>query len=153
MTPTTISGNLGSAKTTNKTAPIKSGILRSFLDQGFLCSSTSPSLSPLCEPGDFLFLVNKIEISQVDKISWHIGQDENGVHPVNGIKEDDQPSRQAEEPEGDWNDTFLLPLRSNPLNDEPHGKHQLADEAEDQPEIEMESRISEGEITKEIRND
>src|SRR3972149_5418251 len=111
MTPTIISGNFGFAKTTNKTAPIKRGILRSFLDQDFLCSAMVSSLSPLCEPGDFLSFVDKVKISQVDKISGQIGQDENGVHPVNGIKKDDQPSRQAEIPEADWNDTFLLPLR------------------------------------------
>jgi hypothetical protein len=141
------------ANSTSKTAPIKSGILRSFLDQVFFCSSTGPSLSPLCEPGDFLFLVNEIEISQIDKISRQIGQDENGIHPVNGIKEDDQPSGQAQVPERDRDDTFLFFLRSDPLNDEPHGEHQLADEPEDQPEIEMESRISDGEITKEIGDD
>jgi hypothetical protein len=36
------------------------------------------------------------------------------------------------------------------LNDEPHGKHQLTNEAKDHPEIEMELRIPKRKITKKI---
>jgi hypothetical protein len=36
--------------------------------------------------GKSLFLVNKVEVSQIDKIPRQIGQDENRIHAMNGIE-------------------------------------------------------------------
>jgi hypothetical protein len=100
--------------------------------------------------GNFLFLVNKIKVSEIDKIPWQIGQNKNRIHSMNGIKEDNQPPGQTEIPERDRNDTFFLFLRGDPLNQEPHGKHGLSDEAEDQPKVQMELGILGREVFKQI---
>ena len=67
---------------------------------------------------------------------------------MNGIKEDNQSAGQTEKPERDRDDALLLFLRGDPLNDEPHGKHRLPDEPEDQPEVQMEFGILGGEVSK-----
>jgi hypothetical protein len=60
---------------------------------------------------------------------------------MNGIKEDNQSSCQTEIPERDRDDTFLLLLRSNPLDNESQGKHRLADKTKEEPEVKLKSRI------------
>jgi hypothetical protein len=88
-----------------------------------------------------LLFIDEIEISEIDKIPGEISQDKNRVHPMDGVKKDNQSSYQTEVPERDWNDTLLFPLGGDPLNKESHGEHRLADEPEDKPEVELEFRI------------
>ena len=49
--------------------------------------------------------------------------------------------------------SFLLSFGGNPLDDETHGEHQLADKTEDQPEIKLEFRVSVRQITEKIGHD
>jgi hypothetical protein len=79
--------------------------------------------------------VDKPEISEIDKISRQIGQDEDRVHLMYGIREKDQTAYQAEVPEGNRNDTLFSLFGGDPLDQKPHGEHRLADKSEDEPEI------------------
>jgi hypothetical protein len=64
---------------------------------------------------------------------------------VYGIKEKDKTSGKAEVPEGDRNKTRLLFFGFNPLDEKPHGEHRLADEADNDPEVNLESLMLPGE--------
>ena len=95
--------------------------------------------------GSMLFLAYEVQIPEVDEIAGQISQDKDRVLPVYGINEKDQPSGKAEIPEGDRNKTGLLSFGFNPLDKKPHGEHRLADEADNDPEVNLERVMLPGE--------
>ena len=91
------------------------------------------------------FFAYEVQIPEVDKIPGEIGQDKDRVLSVYGIKEKDKTSGKAEVPEGDRNKTRLLFFGFNPLDEKPHGEHRLADEADNDPEVNLERVMLPGE--------
>ena len=88
-----------------------------------------------------LLLADEIEIPKINDRVKKIGSDKDRVHLPDGVGEENQPSPQAEIPEGNGNDTLLLLLRGDPLDDESHGEHCLPEKAEEQPEVQLKLRI------------
>jgi hypothetical protein len=85
--------------------------------------------------------IYEIQVPEVNEIPREISQDENRVHAMNGVSEENKAATQAEIPEGNGDNALLFFLRRNPLEQEPHGEHRLANKAEDDPEVQSEFRI------------
>jgi len=85
--------------------------------------------------------MNKIEVPEVDEVPGKVGENEDWIHLVDGVSQQDQPSSQAEVPEGDRNHALLFLLRCDPLDQETHGKHGLADKTNNDPEVDPELRV------------
>jgi len=97
-----------------------------------------------------LLLIDKVEVSRIDDGIEKIGSDKNRIHLANGISQEDQSTSQTEIPEGHRDDAFFPLFRGDPLDDEPHCKHRLSDETENQPEVQLELWISHGYVLQEI---
>ena len=97
-----------------------------------------------------LFLIDKVEVSKVDDRVEEIGSDEDRIHLPSSIGQEDQSSSQTEVPKSHWDNTFFPLFRSDPLDDEPHRKHRLPDETENQPEVQLELWISHRKVLQEI---
>ena len=78
---------------------------------------------------------NKVEVSRVDKDSPRLAENEDGIVAVEGIGEQRQPPTNGEEPERDGDHALFSFLRSDPLDDEAHGKEDLPHKPDRQPEL------------------
>jgi hypothetical protein len=95
-------------------------------------------------------LIDKVEVSRIDDGIEKIGSDKDWVHLPKGISQEDQSTSQAEIPEGHRDNAFFPLFRGDPLDDEPHRKHRLPDETENQPEVQLELWISHRKVLQEI---
>jgi hypothetical protein len=58
------------------------------------------------------------DIPKIDKHTWKLAQNKDGIFPVNGIGGEDNASKYAVDPEGLWNNCFFCFFTGYPLNNE-----------------------------------
>src|SRR5262249_10552939 len=89
-------------------------------------SRDSPALSP-----------DQIDVARIDEQAGALAHDENGIASLNSIDQQHGSSGEAEIPEGDGDDAAFGRFAGDPLPEEAKEEERLADEADDDPIIEM----------------
>jgi len=70
------------------------------------------------------------QIANINKRVWKVSQYADGVPPENKIQAHQRASGNAPVPERDWDDTFALSLRGEPLDKETHREKSVPDKTE-----------------------
>ncbi len=91
-------------------------------------------------------LINKVKVPKIDDGIKKISNDEDWIHLPDRIGQEDESPSQTEVPKRYRNDTLSLFLRRDPLDNEPHRKHELSKKAEEYPEVELKFRITNGQV-------
>ena len=78
--------------------------------------------------------INQHEVSNVHQCSNSLSGDKDRITPVNRVGQCNQPSNQAQIPEGDWHPAFGFSLRDDPLNEPSTEKQPLPEETNGKPE-------------------
>jgi hypothetical protein len=84
-----------------------------------------------CSSGESeLAFPNQHQIANVNKRVWKVSQYADGIPPENKIQAHQHASGNAPVPERDWDDTFALSLRGEPLDKETHREKSVPDKTE-----------------------
>lgn len=83
------------------------------------------------------FLIDEIDISQVNEKACSLPQNKDRVGAVEGVDKQDSAACNREPPEQVWHNTLFGALRGQPLDQKPTGKEGLPQKADDQPEIKI----------------
>jgi hypothetical protein len=84
-----------------------------------------------------------VEVPEIDEQAGALSQDEGKRVDRDGVDEEDQPSADAEVPEGERDDRLLPPLGCDPLHEEARREEELPEEPDDRPGVQPEVAVQE----------